>query len=289
LTSQLLRNPTFRAWALTLPVLLTVGVFLAAALGSTIVVSFWRQVYLDLVPAFTFENYLQVYVNPQYVPLFFRSLIIAACTTTLTLAIAYPIAYYLAFYSGRQRGIWIILITIPFWSSYLLRVFAWKLILGFNGMINSGLKFVGLIDESLSFLVYNPIAIVITLVHAWLPFAILPLFVSLEKIDRSYLEAATDLGDTSIARLLRIVLPLSLPGIIAASLMIFVPTVGDYVTPLMVGGPDGMMIANAISANFGKSNNWPLGSALAMSSMVIVGCLSLLYLFLGRKFTERFA
>ena len=127
--------------------------------------------------------------------------------------------------------------TLPFWTSYLLRVFSWKIILGFNGVINSGLKSVGLIEQPMEFLLYSPSAVVITLTHAWAAFAVLPLYVSLEKIDRSLLEAATDLGEGPVGRFMRVTLPLSLPGIIAAILIIFIPTVGDYITPALLGGP----------------------------------------------------
>ncbi len=136
----------------------------------------------------------------------------------------------------RRKLLWIILITVPFWTSYLLRVFAWKVILGFNGAINSGLISLGVIDQPLEFLLYNPTAVTITLAHAWAAYAILPIYVSLEKIDRSLLEAATDLGDGPLRRFLRITLPLSLPGTIAATLLVFIPTVGDYLTPSLVGG-----------------------------------------------------
>jgi spermidine/putrescine transport system permease protein len=187
----------------------------------------------------------------------------------------------------RRKLIWIILMTLPFWTSYLLRVFTWKIILGFNGAINSGLKGLGLIDQPLEFLLYSPSAVVITLTHAWAAFAILPIYVSLEKIDRSLLEAATDLGDGPVARFLRVTLPLSLPGVIAATVLIFVPTVGDYVTPALVGGPDGMMLANLIQAYFGKINNWPMGAALAISMMIAVGLISLVYFWLSRKVTGR--
>jgi spermidine/putrescine transport system permease protein len=194
-----------------------------------------------------------------------------------------------AFHVHRRKLIWLILMTLPFWTSYLLRVFAWKIILGFNGVINSGLKVLGLIDEPLEFLLYSPTAVVITLTHAWAAFAILPIYVSLEKIDRSLLEAATDLGDGSVARFLRVTLPLSLPGVIAATLIIFIPTVGDYITPTLLGGPDGIMMGNIIQAQFGKVNNWPMGAALAVSMLITVAVISLVYVWATRKATERIA
>ena len=184
---------------------------------------------------------------------------------------------------------WIVVLTLPFLTSYLLRVFAWKIILGYEGVINASLEAIGLIDEPLAFLLYNRNAVVITLVYAWAPFAILPIFVSLEKIDRSLLEAATDLGDGPLWRFLRITLPLSLPGVIAATLMIFVPTVGDFITPQLVGGSDGKMVANIIQVQFRRANNWPLGSSLSLITMIALAVVSIFYIWVTRWATRRIA
>ena len=188
----------------------------------------------------------------------------------VTVLLAYPLAYFIAFHVKRNKIMWIILITIPFWTSYLLRVFSWKVILGYNGVINSGLMSLGIISEPLEFLLYNPIAVVITLAHAWAAVAILPIYVSLEKIDRSLIEASRDLGENAVMTFIRVTLPLSLPGVIAASLLVFIPTVGDYVTPALVGGTRGIMIGNIIQSMFGKALNWPLGAALSIISMITV-------------------
>ena len=187
-----------------------------------------------------------------------------------TVVLAYPIAYYISFHGGRHKSLWLFLITIPFWTSYLLRVMSWKVILGYNGVLNSGLMGLGIIDEPSTALLYNTSAVVITLTHAWAAFAVLPIFVSLEKVDRTLIEAATDLGDGPIRSFLRVTLPLSLPGVISAILIVMIPTVGDYVTPKLVGGKDGVMIANAIQAQFGKASNWPLGAALSVTTMAVV-------------------
>jgi spermidine/putrescine transport system permease protein len=192
----------------------------------------------------------------------------------LTVMLAYPMAYFVAFQAGRAKFAWLLLLSIPFWTSYLLRVFAWKVILGFNGLINSGLMGLGLICEPLEFLLYNPVAVVITLVHAYAAFAILPIYVSLEKIDRSLLEAAADLGDGPLRRFLRITFPLSLPGVIGAGVLIFVPVTGDYVTPSLVGGTGGVMISSIIQVQFARTGNWPLGAALAIASMASVAVLA---------------
>lgn len=147
----------------------------------------------------------------------------------------------------------------------------------------------GLINHPLEFLLYSKTAVVITLIHAWAAFAILPLYISLEKIDRSLLEAATDLGDGPAARFMRITLPLSLPGIVSATLIIFIPTVGDYITPALMGGPNGIMIGNLIQKMFGRINDWPMGATLAISMMISVGAIALLFMFLTRKATEHIA
>jgi len=278
-----------KAYPLLAPVMLTVGIILIIALAMNLAHSFWVQDFMTIHRTFTIDNYRQALTSPLYQRLFIRSITISLSVTVLALVLAYPIAFFVAFHVRRAKLTWIMVLTIPFWTSYLLRVFAWRNILGFNGGINSGLMALGLIDKPLEFLLYNPIAIVITLVHAWMPFTILPLFVSLEKIDLSLVEAAMDLGDGPLARFLRIILPLSLPGVLASSLIIFIPTVGDFVTPVLVGGPDGLMIGNAIALQFGRGNNWPLGSTLSVCSMVLVVIGSLVYLWLSKTLTQKVA
>ena len=271
-----------RGYTLLSPTLVVMLFCLCVPFAMMVVLSFWTQVGYDFDTAFTGKNYADVIDGPVYTQLLLRSLWISAACTFGTIIISYPMAYYVAFHVHRRKAIWIILMTVPFWTSYLLRIFTWKIILGYNGVINSGLIEIGLIDKPLEFLLYNPSAIVITLTHAWAAFAILPIYVSLEKIDRSLLEAATDLGDGPVARFFRVTLPLSLPGVIAATILIFVPTVGDYVTPALVGGPDGLMLANLIQAHFGIINNWPGGSALAILAMIIVGAIAMLYIGMTR-------
>jgi spermidine/putrescine transport system permease protein len=275
-----------KGYTLLSPTLVVMLFCLCAPFALMIVLSFWTQVGYDFDTTFTGKNYADVVDGPVYTQLFLRSLWISAACTFGTIIISYPMAYYVAFHVHRRKAIWIILMTVPFWTSYLLRIFTWKVILGYNGVINSGLIELGLIDKPLEFLLYNPSAIVITLTHAWAAFAILPIYVSLEKIDRSLLEAATDLGDGPVARFFRVTLPLSLPGVIAATILIFVPTVGDYVTPALVGGPNGLMLANLIQAHFGIINNWPGGSALAILAMIIVGAIAMLYIGMTRLATR---
>lgn len=257
--------------------------FMAVPLGILFTLSFWTQTYITFDSAFSLNNYLNFFDRLIYSLLLGKSILISLCVALLTVLLAYPMAYLLAFRVKRAKFLWLILITIPFWTSYLLRVFAWKITLGYQGVINSGLMSLGIIDEPLKFLLYNPFSVVITLAHAWAAFAILPIYVSLEKIDYTLLEAATDLGDGPIARFLGVTLPLSLPGVIAAFLFVFIPTVGDYVTPTLVGGTTGIMIGNIIQSMFGKAHNWPMGAALAVISMMTIGLLIVVFLWSMRR------
>lgn len=272
-----LRSDAAKGYLLLSPVMLTMIALLAAPLILLVLFSFWTQVGLGYDTTPTLDRYREVLSQQSYIDIFWRSVQTSGLVTLATVVLAYPIAYYVAFGVKKYKFVWLVLLTIPFWTSYLLRVFAWKVILGYNGVINSGLISTGVIAEPLEFLLYNQIAVIITLAHAYAAFAILPIYVSLEKIDRTLLEAAADLGDGAWARFWRVTFPLSLPGVIGAAVLIFVPTTGDYVTPSMVGGPTGQMIANLIQVQFLKINNWPLGSALALSAMAGVAILVILF------------
>ncbi|WP_170517164.1 ABC transporter permease [Ruegeria atlantica] len=281
-----IRSETGKGLALSAPATLYVGLLVAVPLCILVAYSFWTQTYVEIDRTLTWANYQEAFTDPLVRHLMIRSVAIAGAVTLATVSLAYPIAYFIAFRT-QKKTLWLLLITIPFWSSYLLRVFSWKLILGFNGVMNSALISLGLIQEPLTFLLYNEFAVVLTLAHAWAPFAILPIYVSLQKIDRSLLEAATDLGCSKLERFVRVTLPLTVPGIIAACLIIFIPTVGDYVTPALVGGSQGKMVANLIQVQFGAANNWPLGATLSLLAMLSVGCVAILFVVvvtaLGRR------
>lgn len=281
-----MQSEASKGYLLSAPATVYVGFLVAAPLAILVAYSLWTQTYVSVDRTLTLANYREAFSDPLVHHLMRRSVLIAGAVTIVTVALAYPIAYFIAM-KAKRKTLWLLLITIPFWSSYLLRVFAWKLILGFNGVLNSALIGVGLIEEPLTFLLYNEFAVVLTLAHAWAPFAILPIYVSIQKIDRSLLEAATDLGNSRLQRFLRVTLPLTIPGIIAACLIIFIPTVGDYVTPSLVGGSDGKMIANLIQVQFGAANNWPLGATLSLLAMLAVGFVAVLFVLsangLGRR------
>lgn len=273
-------NPAVRAYALLAPAL----VLMAVALLSPFVLLIGQSFIIETGPdswVFSLANYQTFFDKPQYVRVLWRSIGISSMVAITTVLLAYPAAYFIAFHVQRNKMMWLILITLPFWTSYLLRVFAWKLILGFNGAVNSALIWVGVIEKPLEFLLYNTFAVVLTLAHAWAAFAILPIYVSLQKIDRSLIEAAQDLGENRWRSFVRVTLPLSMPGVVAALLLVFIPTVGDYVTPKLVGGPNGIMIGSIIQVAFGRLDNWPLGAAISVAAMLtvtVIVCLFLLFL-----------
>ncbi|MCH2494086.1 MAG: ABC transporter permease [Gammaproteobacteria bacterium] len=288
LHAYLIQRPAVRGYLLLSPTLGLVAALMCIPILAMGLMSFWHQTgHMSFDTSGTLQNYVEALTRDMYQVLFLRSLSISGLTTIATVVMAFPLAYFIAFYVKRHKMVWIILVTLPFWTSYLLRVFAWKVILGYNGAVNSGLISLGVIDEPLTFLMYNPTAVVITLTHAWATVAILPIYVSLEKIDRSVLEAATDLGDSPFIRFFRVVLPLALPGILAASVLIFIPTVGDYVTPSLVGGSDGYMIANVIQFQFGRGSNWPSGAAISLTSMTIVAVLVIVFAWTARRLSGR--
>ena len=272
-------------YTLLAPTLVVMGLALAAPLALMAITSLKNQSGITFAQGWTLTQYADVLGRASYRSLFLRSVLISSAVTAVTVALAYPMAYFVAFHA-RRKFVWLVALTIPFWTSYLLRVFAWKIILGFNGVINSAAMQLHLVDHPLEFLLYNPFAVVVTLAHAWAAFAILPIYVSLEKIDRSLLEAASDLGDKRLRRFLRVTLPLSMPGVIGAAILIFVPTTGDFVTPQLVGGTKGVMIANVIETQFNGVGNWPLGAALSLVSMAMVGAIALLFVASARAATR---
>jgi spermidine/putrescine transport system permease protein len=278
----LFRHDLLRGYLLLSPALTILALAILIPFGLLVAMSFWSMSGFDMVTTPGLQNYATILEQPMYGALLGRSLAVAAIATVVTVALSYPVAYFVAFHVHRNKMLWIILLTLPFWTSYLLRVFAWRVILGYEGALNSGLMGLGLTDAPVQAFLYSKTAVTITLAHAWAAFAILPIYVSLEKIDKSLLEAGADLGDGPLRRFWRITLPLSLPGVVAAFFLMFIPTVGDYVTPALLGGPDGMMIGNLIQAQFGPINNWPMGAALALVMLMAVAVSGLAFLLLTR-------
>lgn len=274
-------------FGMTVPSGLFVIVLVLFALGIVLTLSFRVNDGSLLGNGFTLANFTNALTTPLYAAVIIRSLAIAGLVTLATVVTAYPVAYYLAFHAGPRRGLLLFLITLPFWTSYLLRVFAWKIVLAFNGVLNSALLATGIISEPILAFLNTPAAVVITLAHAYAAFAILPIYVALETIPRSLIEAASDLGARPFGTFRRVILPISMPGVLAAALVVFVPTVGDYVTPALVGGPSSTMIGSMIQAQFGRANDWPFGSALSVIVMIIIIAMALVTRLADRRFGSR--
>tara|TARA_Y100000590_G_scaffold22176_1_gene25585 strand:+ start:2459 stop:3343 length:885 start_codon:yes stop_codon:yes gene_type:complete len=282
------KSENIKAYTLLFPALLLVILAMASPMLLTFVTSFHTQIsMMEVDTTLTLDRYKDFFSKPVYTTLLARSIKISFFVTIVTLITTYPLAYYIAFYVKKNKMLWIVLMTLPFWTSYLLRVFAWKVILGHKGAVNSALMTIGMIEEPLGFLIYSQTAVVLTLAHAWAAFAILPLYVSLDKIDKSLLEASYDLGNTKFETFWRVTFPLSLPGVIGAILIIFIPTVGDYVTPQLVGGTDGRMLSNMIQALFGRANNFPLGAASAVLMLLSVSVVALVVTYVTKKVSIR--
>jgi spermidine/putrescine transport system permease protein len=234
------------------------------ALALVLVLSFRADDGALFAFSFTTENFTDALSDSFFLTICLRSAIIAGLSALATVLLAYPVAYFIAFHAGAKRGLWLTLVTLPFYTSYLLRVFAWKVILGYNGILNSAMVALHIPGAPFESLLYNPGAVVVTLSHAYAAFAVLPIFVSLTAIEPKLAEAGLDLGATPFTVFRRIIFPLSLPGVIAALVLVFVPTLGDYATPQLVGGPTSSMIGNLIQDQFGEADNWPGGAAMAV-------------------------
>jgi spermidine/putrescine transport system permease protein len=265
-------------WGLVLPPSFWLALFFLTPLVLIALISLRPDVRGGMLAPFapTLDQYRMLLDKAAYLRLFAISVGIALAVATSATVLAFPVAYFLSFRAGKHAGLFLALLLIPFWTSFLLRIMAWKVMLGSNGVINSFVQFIGLADEPLGFLLYNRFAVVVTLVYVWIPFVALPILASLQRIDRSLFEAAADLGSTRIQRFWRVTLPLCLPGVLAGFFICFIPTVGEYVTPLLVGGSGGLMYGNLIQDFFTKAANWPLGAA--MSLVMLAGTLALVAL-----------
>jgi len=245
-------------------------ILLIMPLITLVVLSFQKSAFGADSSVFSVSSYVEFFQNSAYQRLMVRSLWIALIVSLYTILLAYPVAYFMAFHGGEKQGLLLNLLIIPAWTSFLLRVLAWRVILGSSGLLNSFLIWLGLIKEPISGLFYSPEAVIITLVYIWIPFAAIPIYVALQRIDSGLLEAASDLGGKPWQVFLRVTLPLSVPGIVTAFLFVFIPTVGEYVTPAMVGGPNGLMIGNIIWDQFSRGLDWPMGAVLSLVIVIIV-------------------
>jgi spermidine/putrescine transport system permease protein len=263
--------------AITVPPLLWVAVFLLVPYALLFCYSFWSvSASQTIVHSWTLDNYRDLFRVNVYLQTLFRSMWIAARVMVFSLLLGYPLAYYLSFHAGARKELFYQLVIIPLWVSYLVRAYAWKTILGSDGVLNTLLQYVHLTQHPLDFLLYSPFAVVLTLTHIYTPFAFLPIYASLEHIPRNLVEASHDLGASPFQTFWRVIFPLSIPGVLAGATFAFVLSLGDFLAPLLLGGPSGIMISNIVVSLFGAAYNWPLGAAISLCMLLLV--LALIYL-----------
>ncbi len=274
------RRKRFGFWASLLPSFAWMTVFYLVPLGALLSYAFMRHEYVHVIREFTWENFRQVFTNLGYRNTLIRTFWIANLVTLIDTLLALPVAYFLAFRAGKFKQTLTILVLLPLWSSYLVRVFAWRIILGYNGILNGLLVRTGILDEPSTLFLYNKFSVVLTLCYIWLPFMILPLTAAFERLPVKLLEASADLGAKPFTTFRRVTFPLVLPGLLAGGLSVFSLTMGDYITPSLIGGAGDILVGNIVASQFGVAANWPLGSAFAAVVLVL---LFVLMAFLSRK------
>jgi len=268
LLDRLHSRPAVRGWLLVAPGLLWLLAFFVAPIAIMVGYSFMpRGVYGGVGPGFTLESY-QRFLVPIYLGILGRSFGLALGCTAICLALGFPLAYVIA-RSGRWKTWLLFLVILPFWTSFLVRTFAMIFLLRDTGLVNTWLVRVGLVQEPLT-LLYTPFAVLLGLVYGFLPFMVLPIYASLEKLDVALLEAAEVLGARPGARFRRITVPLSRPGVIAGCLLVFVPALGSFLTADLLGGAKTLMIGNLVQNQFTSARNWPFGSAASFVLMLLV-------------------
>ena len=257
--------------AVTLPPLLWVAAFLLVPYALLFCYSFWSvSPAQTIVPNWNLNNYRDLLRVHVYLETLLRSMWIAARVTIFALLLGYPLAYYLSFHAGVRKDLFYQLVIIPLWVSYLVRAYAWKTILGSDGVLNGLLLHLHVTKHPVEFFLYSPFAVVLTLTHIYTPFAFLPIYAALEHIPRNLVEASHDLGASPAQTFWRVIFPLSIPGVVAGATFAFVLSLGDFLAPLLLGGPSGIMISNIVVSLFGAAYNWPLGAAISLCMLVLV-------------------
>jgi spermidine/putrescine transport system permease protein len=269
----------------SLPPLLWVGLFLLLPYALMFAHSFWAVHDGVLIHQWNLHNYVILFSKPVYLEVLLRTMRIAASVTLCSLLLGYPLAYYLSFHASARKELLYLLVIVPLWVSYLVRGYAWKTILGSEGVLNGFLQYLHLTHEPVAFLLYSPFAVVLVLTHIYTPFVFLPIYAALEHIPRPLVEASQDLGASSAQTFLRVILPLSIPGLLAGATFAFVLSLGDFLAPLLVGGASGTMIANVVQSLFGAAYDWPLGAAISVCILLIIVSL----LFFTEKLEKRWA
>jgi len=257
--------------AVALPPVAWVVLFLLTPYLLLFLYSFWVVTPAQqIVHSWSLQNYVALLREPVYFGVLLRSMRIAASVTLFSLLLGFPLAYYVSFQAGNKKDLLYQLVIIPLWVSYLVRAYAWKTILGSDGVLNTLLQYMHITHHPLGYLLYSPLAVVLTLTHIYTPFTFLPIYAALEHIPRRLVEASHDLGASPVQTFWRVIVPLSIPGVLAGVTFSFVLSLGDFLAPLLVGGPSGVMISNIVVSLFGAAYNWPLGAAISACMMVLV-------------------
>jgi spermidine/putrescine transport system permease protein len=273
-------------FAITLPSLLWVSLFLLLPYALMFSYSFWSVSSTQtIIHSWNLSNYRELISHDVYRQTLLRSAWIAARVMIFSLMLGYPVAYLLSFHAGARKNLLYQLVIIPLWVSYLVRAYAWKTILGTDGVLNTSLQYLHLTHHPLQFLLYSPFAVVLTLTHIYTPFTFLPVYAAMEHIPRNLVEASHDLGASRLQTFWRVILPLLIPGVLAGATFAFVLSFGDFLAPLLLGGPSGIMISNVVVSLFGVAYNWPLGAAISFCMLALVVGL----LWLSEKLERRWA
>src|SRR5215831_6243289 len=272
--------------AVSLPPMAWVFMFLLLPYGLLFLYSFWTVTpSQQIVHQWNIQNYGELLHVPVYLEVLMRSIRIALTVTLLSFVLGFPLAYIVSFHAGARKDLLYQLVIIPLWVSYLVRAYAWKTILGSDGVFNTLLQYLHITNHPQGFLLYSPFAVVLTLTHIYTPFTFLPIYAAMEHIPRNLIEASHDLGASPVRAFWTVIFPLSLPGALAGATFAFVLSLGDFLAPLLLGGPSGIMISNIVVSLFGAAYNWPLGAAISLGMLVIVVSL----LFVSERLEKRWS
>ncbi|HEX6506924.1 MAG TPA: ABC transporter permease [Chloroflexota bacterium] len=275
-----LRRRRYLALALVLgvPLIWILALYLVP-LVFLLLYSFWQVVGFNVEAQWTLSNYQQIFADPVWFQVLFRTVVMATLVTLSAIVLALPLAYFLVQYTSRWRNLLYLAVLVPLWSSYLVRVFAWKTILGSDGVLNTFLIDVHVINQPVEAFLYSNYAVYITLLHVWLPYMVLPVYAAIERIPRSLLEASGDLGARGWQTMARVVWPLAFPGIMAGSIFVFSLTMGDFITPQLMGNGS-QFVGNVVADQFGTAFNYPFGAALSVLPLIVLA----VFLTVARRF-----
>ncbi len=267
---------------LLLPSLVLITIYLIIPIIMLVVMSFYRSSMFGVVPDFSLVNYQQFTSSSLYVGLLIKSIRMALTVTAISLLVSYPFAYFLARASGRLKTALLILVMVPFWTSYLIRTMAWLPILGIKGIVNHSLLALQIVTDPIEAFLFNEFSVILTLIHIYMPFMVVPIFLSLDRLDSRLLEAAGDLGANPWRAFWNVTLPLSMPGVVGGVVMVFIAAFGAYVTPKLIGGSSGIMFGNVLADQYSGTFNWPFGAVLALIMISVV----LLLLLIASRFSR---